>query len=224
MSVSREGSVANREADAYPKRGEMDLVEFWRAILQGKWLIFAFIGAFSTVSIFYALSLTNLYKSTAVLAPAKPVESDGLGRLAGIASIAGINIGGGASNLAAEAVPIIGSWAFIEEFLSQEKIAPEVFAIERWDPNTKELFYDEEVYDSSSRKWTRDPPKGKQPEPSSWELYEVFSEMLTVGMDEQTGFYYITIESPSPELSKVWVQATRANTAMTKSAFLISIP
>ena len=150
-----------------------------------------------------------MYKSTAVLAPAESSGAGGLAKLAGqfggIASLAGISLGGGGSNKTAEALKIIQSWTFVEEFIREQDIAPEVFAVKGWDPETNELIYKTGVYDFSSKTWTREPPKGKQIEPSSWELYERFSDFLTVIDSGGGGFQYIELEYFSPDIAKSWV-------------------
>ncbi|KZY68885.1 hypothetical protein A3739_19920 [Oleiphilus sp. HI0067] len=121
--------------------------------------------------------------------------------------MAGINLGGGGSNKTAEALEILQSWAFIEEFIQEQNIATQVFAVKDWNPETDELIYDTEIYDPQTQTWTREPPKGKQAEPSSWELYEQFKEYLSVGEDKVSGFTSLDIEYYSPEVAKVWVDA-----------------
>ncbi|KZX84997.1 lipopolysaccharide biosynthesis protein [Oleiphilus sp. HI0009] len=194
-----------------PYDDEIDLLELWRVLMRGKWIIIGFTAIFSVASVFYALSLPNMYKSTAVLAPAESAGGGGLGKLAGqfggLASLAGINLGGGGSNKTAEALEILQSWAFIEEFIQEQNIATQVFAVKDWNPETDELIYDTEIYDPQTQTWTREPPKGKQAEPSSWELYEQFKEYLSVGEDKVSGFTSLDIEYYSPEVAKVWVDA-----------------
>jgi uncharacterized protein involved in exopolysaccharide biosynthesis len=190
-----------------PYDDEIDLLELWRALMRGKWIIIGFTAVFAIASVFYALSLPNMYKSTAVLAPAES-SGGGLGALAGkfggLASLAGIDIGGGGSNKTAEALEILQSWAFIEEFIQEQNIAPEVFAVKGWNQETNELIYDTEIYDPNTKVWTREPPKGKKAEPSSWELYEKFQEYLSVGEDKVSGFTSLDIEYYSPEVAKMW--------------------
>jgi len=152
-----------------------------------------------------------MYKSTAVLAPAESAGGGGLGKLAGqfggLASLAGINLGGSGSNKTAEALEILQSWAFIEEFIQEQNIAPQVFAVQGWDQETNELIYNTEVYDPQTQTWTREPPKGKKAEPSSWELYGRFKEYLSVGEDKVSGFTSLDVEYYSPEVAKLWVDA-----------------
>ena len=193
-----------------PYDDEIDLLELWRALMRGKWIIIGFTLVFSVASVFYALSLPNMYKSTAVLAPAES-SGGGLGKLAGqfggLASLAGINLGGGGSNKTAEALEILQSWAFIEEFIQEQNIAAQVFAVKGWNPETNELIYNTEIYDPQTQVWVREPPKGKQAEPSSWELYLRFSEYLSVGEDKITGFVTLSFEHYSPHYAKSWVSA-----------------
>ena len=190
-----------------PYDDEVDLLELWRALMRGKWIVVAFAALFSIASVFYALSLPNMYKSTAVLAPAGSSGGD-LGKLAsqfgGLASLAGINLGGGGSNITAEALEILQSWAFIEEFIQEQNIAPQVFAVNGWNPETNTLIYNTEVYNPQTQIWTREPPEGKQAEPSSWELYERFKEYLGLEEDNESGFTSLDIEYYSPEVAKVW--------------------
>lgn len=203
-------SNSNDPSSNTPFEDEIDLLELWRALMRGKWIIFGFTAVFSIASVFYALSLPNMYKSTAVLAPAQS-SGGGLaslaGKFGGLASLAGINVGGSGSNKAVEAIEILQSWAFIEAFIQEQNIAPEVFAVKGWSPETNELIYNTEVYDPQSQTWTREPPNGKQVEPSSWELFQAFSEYLSVAENKVSGFTSLNVEYYSPEIAKVWVDA-----------------
>ena len=51
----------------------------------------------------------------------------------------------------------------------------------------------------------RKPPAGKTVEPTSWELYEKFSERLSVSADKKTGMITLAIEYYSPILAQQWV-------------------
>lgn len=200
----------NNQVPQAPYEDEIDLLELWIALWRGKWIIIAFTAVFAVTSVFYALSLPNMYKSTAVLAPADSSGS-GISNLAGqfggLASLAGINLGGGGSNKTAEALQIIQSWAFVEEFIEEQNIAPQVFAAKGWNPDTNELLYDTGIFDPKTQVWTREAPKGKQVAPSSWELFEKFGNYLSVSEDKVAGFTSISIEHYSPEIAKLWVDA-----------------
>ncbi|KZY88519.1 hypothetical protein A3744_24365, partial [Oleiphilus sp. HI0073] len=220
---SPNGSQGNAPQAHPPYDDEIDLLELWRALMRGKWIIVGFTAVFSVASVFYALSLPNMYKSTAILAPAE-ASSSGLAKIAGqfggLASIAGINLGGGGSNKTAEALEILQSWAFIEEFIQEQNIAPQVFAVKGWNPETNELIYNTEIYDPKTKVWKREPPKGKQAEPSSWELYEVFDLYLSAKDDPGKGFVTVDVEYYSPEVARQWVSGlvSKINAKLKKQA------
>lgn len=202
---SSEAFVA--EGRLYPD-DEIDLMELWRALLQGKWVIIGITVLFAVASVFYALSLPNMYKSTAVLAPAQSSSSSlaGLaGQFGGLASLAGVSFGSSGSNKTAEAMEILESWAFIDEFIQENGIAPQVYAVKGWHPDSGELIYDFDVFDSINNVWVAQEPEGNQVKPSSWKLYKRFAQYLFVAEDKSNGFIKLSIEYFSPEVAQVWV-------------------
>ena len=93
---------------------EIDLAELWRAIWAGKFTIIIISMLFAVASVLFALSKPNIYKASAILAPAASESgAGGLGALAGqfggLASMAGINLGGGGGDKTALALEIIKS-------------------------------------------------------------------------------------------------------------------
>jgi len=190
---------------------EIDLAELWSAIWSGKWLIVAITSVFAIVSVLYALSLPNEYKSTAILAPASQSGAGGLSKLAGqfggLASLAGINLGGGGGeDKSVIAMEIIKTWGFLEEFIKDNGIEVEVFAAEGWNRMSDKLVIDADLYDVTNQKWVRDfnPDKGQKSEPSSWELYEKIKDRISVSQDKTTGLINLSVEYYSPVIAKQW--------------------
>ena len=187
---------------------EIDLRELFGVLWAGRIIIAGVTSIFAIVAVIYALTIPNEFKATAVIAPAQSGGS-GLGAMAsqlgGLASLAGINIGGGEGGEAQEAMEIMQSWGFIEKFIEKNDLAVEVFAADGWDANNNELTIDSDVYDVSKNKWMRNPPSGKTPAPSSWELYEEFSERLAVSSDKTSGLVSVSVEFYSPSVAKQWV-------------------
>jgi len=191
---------------------EIDLRELWIAIWKGKWLIVAITSIFAIASVAYALYLPNEYKSTALLAPASSSSSSSLSKLAGqfggLASLAGIDLGGaGADNKATIAIEIIKTWGFLEKFIEDNNIQVEVFAAKGWNRKTNELIIDSDIYDVNSKKWVRkyNPEKGETAEPSSWELFEELEDRISVSQDKTTGLINLTVEYYSPLIAKEWI-------------------
>ncbi|WP_188151615.1 Wzz/FepE/Etk N-terminal domain-containing protein [Teredinibacter waterburyi] len=185
---------------------EIDLLELWNVIWQGKWLIIATTFLFAVAAVFYAISLPNMYKSEGVYAPAQ--EEGGLGGLAakygGLAAMAGINIGGGESGDIEQAMALVKSWPFIENFVNKYQLKPYIMGVKKWNQSDNALVWDKDIYNPTSRQWLRDPPKGKQAEPSSFEVFEEFSAMLNANHDVKTGLITIGVEHYSPILAAAW--------------------
>ena len=189
------------------KVDEASLGELFAILWQGKAVIIAVTLVFAFASVFYALSVPNQYRATVVLAPA---QSDGgglsgaLGQLGGLASLAGVNIGGSDGGETQIAQQIMRSWGFIDGFINQYDLAVEIFAAEGWREASDEILIDTDIYDVSSATWLIEDDGVLRP-PTSWELFKVFADMLTVSEDKKTGLVSVSIEYYSPLLAKQWL-------------------
>jgi len=190
---------------------ELNLIELWNIIWSGKWLVIVTTFVFSISFVLIALSIPNEYKSTAILAPASSNSSSSLSKLAGqfggLASLAGINLGdGGAENKSVVAIELIKTWGFLEQFILENGIEVEVFAVKGWDMENDKLLVDPELYDERNGVWVRefDPSKGQSLIPSSWELFEEIEDRITISQDKETGLIRLSIEYYSPIVAKDW--------------------
>lgn len=198
--------------EAYSSNDEIDLRELWNAIWNGKWIIIAVTFVFAVASVIYALSLPDEYKSTAILAPISNSNSSQLSKLAGqfggLASLAGINLGGsaGGEDKAVIAMEIIQTWGFLEKFIENNNIQVEVFAAKDWNRTTDKLIIDADIYDIENKKWVRefDANKGQKAEPSSWELFEKIKDRISISKDEKSGLIRLSVEYFSPVIAKEW--------------------
>ena len=188
---------------------EIDLRELFGVLWAGKVKIIAITAMFAVASVIYALSVPNQYKATALLAPA---QSDGgglsgaLGQLGGLASLAGVSLGGGESGEAQIAQEIMKSWSYIEGFIADNNIAVEVYAAEGWNKSSNTLAIEDDIYDTTQQSWlVEDDDTGELRPPTSWELFEVFQEKLSVSEDKKSGLVSVSIEYYSPQVAKQWV-------------------
>jgi len=190
------------------KDDEIDLAELWRAIWAGKWIIIAVTTLFAIASVVYALSLPNTYKSEALLAPAE-AQSGGLGgmasQLGGLASLAGVNLGGGKTDKTALALEIMKSRAFIFKFIEKYDITAELMAGKSWDLNSNTLIFDDEIYNSENKKWLRDVKLPLMPKPSLQESYKAFQKIVSIEQDKTSSMVTISIEHYSPHVAQRWV-------------------
>jgi len=188
---------------------EIDLRELFTVLWAGKIKIIAVTAMFAIASVIYALSVPNQYKATALLAPAQSSGgglSGALGQLGGLASLAGVSIGGGESSEAQIAQEIMKSWNFIESFIADNDLAVEVFAAEGWSKGSNTLKIDNDVYDVQKNEWLiEDDDTGELRPPSSWKLFKKFSEQLAVSEDKKSGLVSVSIEYYSPQIAKQWL-------------------
>ena len=152
--------------DAHPDNtygdDDLDLRELFLVLWEGKALITMVTGLAAIVSVAVALSMPNIYQSTAILAPKSDGGTGGLSRLAsqygGLASLAGINLGGlGGDGMTKPAIALekLKSLSFFKQHLYEDLLV-DLMAVESWDPSTRQLMYDDEIYDSASSKWLRE--------------------------------------------------------------------
>lgn len=188
---------------------EIDLRELFGVLWAGSRKIIAITAVFAFVSVIYALSLSDQYKATVLLAPAQSDSSDlsgALGQLGGLASLAGVDIGGGDSSEAQMAQEIMKSWSFIDVFIAENNISVEVYAAEGWSRGSNELQIDDDIYDAETKTWlVENDNTGEVGPPSSWVLFQAFSERLVVSENKKSGLVSVSIEYYSPQIAKQWL-------------------
>lgn len=188
---------------------EIDLRELFGVLWGNKIKIIGITAVFSVVSVIYALSVPNQYKASALLAPAQQQSgglSGALGQLGGLASLAGVSIGGGESSEAQVAQEIMKSWSFIEGFIADNDLAAEVYAAEGWSRESNQLKFDNDVYAVKTKTWlVKNDNIGRLGPPTSWQLFKKFSEMLAVSEDKKSGLISVSIEYYSPQIAKQWL-------------------
>jgi uncharacterized protein involved in exopolysaccharide biosynthesis len=159
---------------------------------------------FAIISVFYALSLSNVYSSKAKvssnLSDSKGM-SGALSNLGGLASLAGVSIGGG--ELSPEVLKeMLSSSSFLASYIKKYHIEKEIIAVKSFEPTTNQFQYDEKIYDILNEKWVR---KFKFPqvlEPSGPELVDKFKETYSVEFDRRTKLIIMSFSSLSPQFSQ----------------------
>ncbi len=188
---------------------EIELRELFRVLWAGKWLISGITVVAAVIAVIVALMLPNIYRAEALLAPNDQEGAGGLSALAaqygGLASLAGINLGGGATDKTALGLGILKSRKFISEFIERHDIIVPLMAADGWDAKSGELKIDSDDYDVASKKWVRDVRLPRKTIPSSQEAYKEFMEKFSATQDKKSGFVTISLEHYSPSVAKKWV-------------------
>lgn len=189
---------------------EIDLRELFGALWKGKWNIIATTFVFAVGAVFYALSLPNIYKSDALLAPAESSGGGTLskmaGQLGGLAALAGVNLGSDESSQTELAVQVMKSRQFVEAFINKHDLLVPLMAAKDWDLANNKLILNEELYNPNTGEWLREPNGLRGTTPTAQEAFQVFNkEVLSVSQDKGSGLYTVSIKNYSPYLAQQWV-------------------
>ena len=183
----------------------LDLMALSSKIWQGKWLIIGVTAAFTLSSAVLVLILTSWYRADVLLAPVRATSADDLasplGSLGGLASLAGISLGGSTS----EPLAVLQSRDLAREFIEQQDLLPVLFA-RKWD--------------AKSARWTPTDPKD-WPDIRDGVKYLV-EKIRTVKDDKKSGLVTLTIEWTDAKTAADWANlfVDRANERIRARALL----
>ena len=190
---------------------EIDLRELFSILWKGKLSILSVTALSAVISVSIALYLPNKYTSEALLAPRVDGGAGGsLGQLAsqygGLASLAGINIGGlGENGKSAIAIEMLKSREFFGQYL-YDQVLVDLMAAEGWDRVSNEVILDPSIFDRASKTWLREVGPEFRVKPSVQEAYDEFIEnFFSVNEDMQKGFVTVSITHYSPSVARDWV-------------------
>jgi LPS O-antigen subunit length determinant protein (WzzB/FepE family) len=193
------------EPQHYPD-DEIDLRELFATLWRGKWIIIAFTIIFAAAGVAYALYKPNIYQASALLAPAQDDAGGRIGgQLSGLASLAGVSLGGGDANKTVIAKETLQSRAFLTDFIHRHNLAVPLMATKAWSMNAGEWIFDEDIYDASTQQWLSD-ENGQSLEPTDWDLVKQFKEQLSVSENKDNGMLTVSFKSLSPVAAKDWVE------------------
>lgn len=194
---------------------EIGLSELFQAVWRAKfWLAgVSFLVAVATA--LYSLTLPNIYRSEALVTPVTEGAGGNLSSLAGqfggIASLAGINLGGKEGNKTSIALEKLRSREFFFTFAEKHQVLVPLMAAKSWDPDSGQLILDGDIYDEKTDQWLRNVKHPRQPKPSLLESHETFLDNLTVSEEKERGVIKISFDHVSPVIARAWVTALVAD-------------
>jgi uncharacterized protein involved in exopolysaccharide biosynthesis len=97
------------------------------------------------------------------------------------------------------------SRAFVFKFIEKYDITTQLMAVKGWDLKSNNLIYNEDVYNSESKKWSRNVKPPLKAQPSQQEAYKVFQQLISVEQDKASSMVTISIEHYSPYVAQEWV-------------------
>lgn len=181
------------------QREKLGIRELWNILWRRKFLIIVVTGLFAISTVAYVLLAQQWFRADVVLVPAK--KNTGLpgqlGGLAGLASLAGVNIGDKDDSV--EALAVLKSNEFAREFITAHNLLPVLFSKE-WDSTRK-------AWKSSNREdW-----------PDERDAVRMFQKSICqVSDDKRTGLVTVSIEWTDRSTAAEWANelVTRLNERM----------
>lgn len=186
---------------------EVNLIDLFSVLWLGKWKIASISFLFAVLSVFYSLTLPDIYRSEVTLAPAADSSSLKIpGQLGGLAALAGVNLGGSSEgNKTKLALEIMKSREFISRFINANDLFVPFMAAKGWDRQSGRLVIDEEIYNIETKQWVRPVVPPFEAKPSVLETYERFMKSISIAEEKSSGIVKIGFEYYSPELAKTYL-------------------
>jgi len=197
----------NKKEDNDNFNDEIDLKELFLIFWKEKFFIVILTSIFALGSVIYSLNLPNIYTSQALLAPAAEDQSlsSKLGGISGLASLAGVGLPSGNASKTDEAMERIKSFEFFSNYFLPNIKLEQLLAVKKWNPDLNSLIYEEELFNSSTGKWTNKNQSSEQNIPSDQKAYKRYRQMLGMNVDDTSGFVTISISHMSPFVAKDWL-------------------
>ena len=179
---------------------EIDVKYLFKIIFDERRIIFALTAIFSVIAVIYSLSLSNIYKSSALLSPVADNSSanQSFNNIGGLAGLAGINISSLSSGKSTKAIAKITTLSFFENNILPNIFLPDLMASTNWDEESNTVLYDEGLFNKQDQKWTRTPSPQKS--------FKKFLRVMEVSQDSTTGFVRISFKHHSPYVAKDWTE------------------
>ena len=210
QNIEEMQQLINQEAQRQPQLeadNEIDFKELIFAIWQGKLTIIITTIIAAIIGVVYALSLPDIYKSEVLLAPAEESKGGGMAGLAsqfgGLASIAGVNLGGKGADKATIALEVMKGKVFVAEFINTHNLKATLMATNDWNQASNKLIYDTDSYNPETKTWLREGKASQQAEPSDLKVQGRFiKQNLSISTDKKTGLVTLSIKHYSPYVAK----------------------
>ncbi len=181
--------IQDQSGAAWRDDDEIDLFELWDMLWEGRWFVVV-AGAFCTIAaVIIALRATPIYESRVTMVPAEQNTASGglsalAGQFGGLASMAGINLGGGGGQIST-AVAILNSFAFKAEFIKDNNLMPVLFP-NRW--NKAKADGGDEI----------------ESPPSLQEAVQVFGNAIVLNTDKATSVTTLAVAWTDPVTAANW--------------------
>jgi uncharacterized protein involved in exopolysaccharide biosynthesis len=175
---------------------ELDIVEIISEIWKKKILVITVTLFFAVSSIYYSLTLSDVYKSSTLL---KIHDTQSGSPLQSIGSFGSAFMDIGIDKTISKkdlTIALIKSRDFFNFILNKYNIMPEIMAVESFDKNTNKIVYNNTLYNKDTDKWAED-----KEVPSEQETYREYLSSIAV-LKTESGFVELSYSHISPVFAK----------------------
>lgn len=184
--------------DLIERDNQIDLKVIFNILWERKILIIILTSFIGLASVFYALSIPNVYQSKVVLAASTSSESNNIdisGTAGALARIAGVNLGSGPDkgpNITV-ATEKMTSRKFALDFIKNNAYEDELLGSKGWSSSNNKILYNESY----------DPDKDQLVYiPNDTDLYKSYMDRIGVFFDKRTKFTHVSFNHHSPYFAK----------------------
>ncbi|MGC4028219.1 MAG: Wzz/FepE/Etk N-terminal domain-containing protein [Steroidobacteraceae bacterium] len=197
----------SREAEMIEHvEGDISIRELWMLVWNGKWIILTAALVLASISAAYAFLATEWWKSEVVLSPVESNRMPALGGgLAGLAALAGVNLGTDGNSV--DAIAVLKSREFAREFIKDNNLLPVLF---------------ENKWDSGKKDWRSSDPRERPDERDGAEYFH--RNVMSVVQDNKTRLVTLSVQWTDARLAAKWATdlVERINRKMQQRALLRS--
>jgi uncharacterized protein involved in exopolysaccharide biosynthesis len=182
---------------------EINLLDLFDMLWKDKVTILIITFILSLMSVIYSLSISDIYRSEASLAPVSSDDSSSnnpLSQLGGLAGFAGISINNKIDKTAL-GIEVLKSRKFFNELNEKYKMLLPLMASKDWDRESNSLIFNSTLYDNKNNKWISEEKK-----PSLQEAYLEFNNKFSVSQDE-SGVINVSMDHHSPYIARDWLNS-----------------
>lgn len=175
----------------------------------GKKIIFTVTTLFSILSVIYALSLPNIYRSEAILVPSlSSSEISGASRTSSLAGIVGFPmLNGGRVDKVTESIEFLKSFNFFEGVVKKYDLLVPIVAVNDWNKDKNQMIIDENFYNQKDKEWVSEIEYSINGKPTMQYAHRKFiNENLRVSKDFETGLVTMSIDHYSPYFAKDFLE------------------
>ena len=174
---------------------DIDIKELFLICWDHKILISLITSIFAIASIFYSLSLSNIYISSTLLSPAKgtqsqssPADSTAFGAAALLGGVGYTSYGSKSGEIARETIL---SRDFFKHLISFDGVLPKLYATKSFDSGSESITFNTNIYDPAKNSWTGG-------EPHYLDAYKIYRQIINCNIDRRTNFVELSIAHKSP--------------------------